>query len=171
MFINKIALTRIVHLKYRINQTNDSMKNKIFLFAFVSVFALVSCDKNDDSDNGGTTPLTTQQKITGNWNGFLSVINYYENGVKIDSLTETYDITDEDFDFNADGNLYYSVAGTPQDTFSWSLIDNSSLLIDSTTFSIDKIKLLEFYIRTSQDITDTASGLTLTVENYIELTK
>ncbi len=147
------------------------MKTNILLLALVSVFVFTACGDDDDSTTPGNTQKTTKQKITGNWNGFLSIINYYENGVKIDSLTETYDITDEDYDFNADGNLYYSVAGTPQDTFSWSLIDNSSLLIDSTTFSIDRIKLLEFYIRTSQDVTDTASGLTLTVENYMELTK
>lgn len=147
------------------------MKNKILLLAIVCTTAFVSCSDDDDSTSGGTTQQTTEQKITGNWNGFLNVINYYENGTKIDSLTESYDITDEGYDFNADGNVYYSINNTVQDTFSWNVVNDNTVIIDSLEFSIERLKLLEFYFSTSQDFLDSASGNTITVENYFELTK
>ncbi len=149
------------------------MKNKILLLALIGSIAFVSCKKDDDSNNdgGNNTPLTTQQKITGSWDGDAVLLHYYINGTKIDSLTDVYDISTETFDFNSDGNLYVYDNGTLFVTYAWSVINNNTISIQGTDFSIHKLSTTEFDYSSLTSVTDSATGDVITVENYFELKK
>lgn len=151
------------------------MKKILITLTAVSLFAFTACSDDDDSGsgngNGGGTSLTTQQKIVGAWNGDSLRFEVYANGVFVDSLTETLDLTGQTLTFLNSGDVYLDSAGSRLDTLDWSLIDDDHINFDEEVWHIEVLNTTNFNFSQDSSFTDTATSINFDIETTAYTTK
>ncbi len=105
------------------------MKTKLFSLLIAGMLILVSCQKNDDSNNNDNTPTAdevTEIAKNGNWR----ISSFIDSGVD-----ETSDFTGYAFTFNTDGSVT-AVKGDNTVAGTWSVTSGSSSSSSNDHFNI-----------------------------------
>ena len=108
-----------------------------FLFSAIAVFTFSSCKKED------TSP-TTSQKVQGTW----IFDKVYDHDVQTgfpEYRDTTYGMTGDYFDFRSDNRIYSSMDGE-RDTVTYIFIDDSRMIIDGDTATIQVLNDTQFQL-------------------------
>jgi hypothetical protein len=108
-----------------------------------------SCKKSNDEP---ATPPSVAQMALGKWKIYRMVESAYSPANTLISQNIELGQPGDSLVFKTDNKLYSYVGGSLEETLNYSILNDSTLLIDRMNFKINKINTAEFNIQLTEII-------------------
>ena len=136
--------------------------NKLIILSISMMVLFASCSKDKTNTS---TPETTTQKLQHKWN-LVSIedIQYLGTSTtQIDNIN-SYGVAGDSIDFSANNKAYLRIAGG-NDTLLYSVLNDTKLIMDSDTFTINNLTAsalkLTYYGRETSPVNNWDNVITL----------